>query len=139
MNFNRVFLMGHMTRDPEIRHTNSQHAVCGFGLAVNRKFKGADGSAKEEVTFVDCEAWGRTAESIGKYFAKGRPIFVEGRLKFEEWEGKDGSKRSKLKVVVEQFEFVNSKGDIESDDAPGVRVNSRNHPAPAVNDEDIPF
>src|SRR5688572_7002918 len=108
--FNRVFLMGNLTRDVELKYTQSNKAVANFGLAVNNRFKGADGTLKEEVTFVDCEAWGLTAESMSKYLAKGRPVFIEGRLKLDTWQDKnDGSNRSKLKVVVETFTFVDSR------------------------------
>ncbi|HUU10542.1 MAG TPA: single-stranded DNA-binding protein [Phycisphaerae bacterium] len=105
-NLNRVFLMGNLTRDPQLRYTPSQTAVCDLGLATNRKWKGADGQMKEEVTFVNCTAWGRQAETIQKYLVKGQPIFVEGRLTFSQWDGKDGQKRSKLEVTVERFEFL---------------------------------
>lgn len=108
-NLNKVFLMGNLTRDIELRAAGSMH-VGGFGLAVNRKFKTASGELREETTFVDCEAWGRTAEVMAQYLAKGRPVFIEGRLKLDQWEDKDGGKRSKLKVVVENFQFVDSNG-----------------------------
>jgi single-strand DNA-binding protein len=108
--YNKVLLMGNLTRDPEVKHTSSNQALVNFGLAVNRKFKTSSGEFREEVTFVDCEAWGYTAENIGKFFAKGRPIFVEGRLKLDTWEDRnDGSKKSKLRVVVDNFQFVDSK------------------------------
>ena len=108
-NFNKVFLMGNLTRDVEIRHTSSNTAVANFGIATNRRFKTQSGENRDETTFVDCEAWGRTAEVMGQYLAKGRPVFVEGRLKLDEWEDKNGGgKRSKLRVVVEKFEFVDS-------------------------------
>lgn len=108
--FNKVFLMGNLTRDVEIRHTSGNQAVGNFGIAVNRRYKTASGEQREDVTFVDCEAWGRTAEIMAQYFAKGRPVFLEGRLKLDQWEGKDGSKQSKLRVVVENFQFVDSGG-----------------------------
>lgn len=108
--FNKVFLMGNLTRDIEIRHTSGNTAVGKFGLAVNRKFRTQSGENREEVTFVDCEAWGRTAEVMSQYLHKGRPVFVEGRLKLDQWEGKDGSKRSKVLVVVENFQFIDSGG-----------------------------
>lgn len=112
--FNKVILLGNLTRDPEVRHTSSNQAVCKFGLATNRRFKSADGELREEVTFVDCEAWGRTAEVIGQYLKKGRPVFIEGRLRLDQWEDKnDGSKRSRLLVVVESFQFVDSRGGDE--------------------------
>ena len=109
--YNKVLLMGNLTRDVEVRHTPSNTAVANVGIAVNRKWRDANGEMKEEVTFVDCEAWGKTAENISKFFSKGRPIFIEGRLKLDQWQDKnDGTNRSKLKVVVESFEFVDSKG-----------------------------
>ena len=107
--FNKVMLMGNLTRDVEIRHTSGNTAVGNFGLAVNRKFKTQSGEQREEVTFVDCEAWGRTAEVMSQYLGKGRSVFIEGRLKRDQWEDKNGGgKRSKLSVVVENFQFVDS-------------------------------
>jgi len=107
--FNKVMLMGNLTRDVEIRHTSGNTAVGNFGLAVNRKFKTQSGEQREEVTFVDCEAWGRTAEVMSQYLGKGRSVFIEGRLKLDQWEDKNGGgKRSKLSVVVENFQFVDS-------------------------------
>jgi single-strand DNA-binding protein len=111
-NYNKVLLMGNITRDIELRHLpTSNTAVAKIGIAVNRKWRDAAGELKEEVTFVDCEAFGKTAENISKFFSKGKPIFLEGRLKLDTWKDKtDGSNRSKLKVVVDTFEFVESKG-----------------------------
>ena len=107
--FNKVMLMGNLTRDIEIKHTSGNNAVGNFGLAVNRKFKTKAGEQREEVTFVDCEAWGRTAEVMAQYLSKGRPVFIEGRLKLDQWEDRNGGgKRSKLSVVVENFQFINS-------------------------------
>lgn len=109
--YNKVLLMGNLTRDVEIRHTSGNTAVANFGLAVNRRFRTQSGENREETTFVDCEAWGRTAEVMGQYLSRGRPVFVEGRLKLDEWEDKNGGgKRSKLRVVVENFQFVDSGG-----------------------------
>jgi single-strand DNA-binding protein len=108
--YNKVLLMGNLTRDVELKYTPGNQAVANIGLAVNRRFKTKEGEMKDEATFVDCEAWGYTAENINKFFSKGRPIFIEGRLKLDQWQDKDGSNRSKLKVVVESFEFVDSKG-----------------------------
>ncbi len=107
--FNKVILMGNLTRDVEIRHTPSNTAVGNFGLAVNRRYRTQSGENREEVTFVDCEAWGRTAEVMSQYLTKGRPVMIEGRLKLDQWEDKNGGgKRSKLSVVVENFQFVDS-------------------------------
>ncbi len=108
--YNKVLLMGNLTRDIELKHTSSNQAVGNFGLAVNRKFKAGDGEWREEVTFVDCEVWGRTAENMAKYLQKGRPVFVEGRLKLDTWQDKnDGSNRSKMRVVIETFQFIDSR------------------------------
>ena len=105
-NLNKVFLMGNLTRDPELRYTPAGMAVVEFGLAVNRQWKAQNGEKREEVCFVDCQAWARTGEVISEYCKKGSPLFVEGRLKLDNWEGKDGQKRSKMRVVVENFQFI---------------------------------
>lgn len=110
-NLNKVMLMGNLTRDPEIKYTPKGTAIANFGIAVNRTFTTAEGGEKrEEVTFIDLEAFGRTAEIIGEYFKKGRPIFIEGRLKLDSWDDKtSGKKMSKLRVVVDSFEFLGSR------------------------------
>lgn len=105
-NFNKVLLMGNLTRDPELRYTPSGSAVADFGVAVNRKWTGQNGEKKEEACFVDCQAWTRSAEVISEYCKKGSAIFIEGRLKLDSWEGRDGQKHSRLRVVVENFQFV---------------------------------
>jgi len=105
-NYNKVMLMGNLTRDPQLSYTPNQLAIVDFGLAVNRKWKGQDGSQRDETCFVDCTAFGKTAETINKYLSKGRPVFIEGRLTFDSWTGQDGTKRSKLKVTVENFQFL---------------------------------
>ncbi|MDJ0975590.1 MAG: single-stranded DNA-binding protein [Planctomycetota bacterium] len=107
-NLNRVFLIGRLTRDPEQRSLQSGNSVTNFGLAVNRTYTRRDSGEKvEETCFVDCEAWGRQAETIARYTSKGRQLFVEGRLKFDSWE-RDGQRQSKLRVVVENFQFLDS-------------------------------
>src|SRR5438067_12389296 len=108
--FNKVLLMGNLTRDPQLKYLPNQTAVAEFGVACNRKFKNAQGEDREEVTFVDCTAWAKQAEVINQYMTKGKPIFIEGRLKYDTWEDKQGGgKRSKLLVVVENFQFVGSR------------------------------
>src|SRR3954462_4888453 len=108
--YNKVILMGNLTRDPQMKYLPSQTAVTEFGLACNRNFKTQAGEDKEEVTFVDCTAFGRTGEVINQYFTKGKPIFIEGRLKFDSWEDKQGGgKRSKITVVIENFQFVGGR------------------------------
>ena len=110
-NLNKVFLMGNLTRDPELRYTPSGMAVASFGLAVNHRWKDkTSGEMREEVTFVDLDAWGKQAELAGQYLAKGRPLFVEGRLKLDQWEDRETKqKRSKLKVVCERFQFLGTR------------------------------
>jgi len=107
-NFNRVFLMGNLTRDPGLRYTPSGQPVCEFGLAVNRRWTAKDGDAKEETCFVDVVMWGQRGVAVSEHFRKGRPIFIEGRLQYETWEGREG-RRSKLRVVAERFEFIDSR------------------------------
>src|SRR5687767_12749973 len=112
--FNKVMLMGNLTRDPQVKHLPSNTVVAEFGLACNRRYRTAAGEDKEETAFVDCTAFGRQAETIGQYCTKGKPLFVEGRLKYDTWDDKAGSgKRSKLSVVVENFQFLGGKGDTE--------------------------
>ncbi|MCB9841059.1 MAG: single-stranded DNA-binding protein [Phycisphaeraceae bacterium] len=108
-NLNKVMLMGNLTRDIELRHTSGNTAVAQIGLAVNRRWRTPEGEQREETTFVDCDAFGRTAEVMSQYLAKGRPVFIEGRLKLDQWEDQQGNKRSKLKVVVEGFQFIDSR------------------------------
>ncbi len=107
---NRVTMLGNLTKDIEIKFTPSNTAVGNFGIALNREWKTPDGQTREEVTFVDCEAWGKAAEILQKFTKKGSRIYLEGRLKLDTWKDKtDGSNRSKLKVVVEDFSFIDSK------------------------------
>jgi single-strand DNA-binding protein len=105
--YNKVILMGNLTRDPELRYTQSNMAICKFGLAVNRRFKdSASGEWREEPTFVDVTIFGKRGEAFAKFHSKGKPAFVEGELRFDTWEDQNGQKRSKLYVVAESFEFV---------------------------------
>ena len=108
-NFNKVILAGNMTRDPELRYTPKGTAIAKFGLAINRNWTGEDGQKREEVTFVDVDAFGKQAEVIGQYLRKGRPVLVEGRLKLDQWDDKQtGQKRSRLGVILESFSFLDS-------------------------------
>jgi single-strand DNA-binding protein len=108
---NKVLLIGNLTRDPDVKMLSSGRPVCNFGLALNRSYKDGEGNRKEEVTFVDVECYGPRAEAVGRFFTKGRSIFVEGRLKLDQWESKEGEKRSAIRVVLDNFEFVDSKQD----------------------------
>lgn len=142
-NVNKVFLIGNLTRDPELRVTPKGTAVCAFALAVNRKFRDEAGADREEVTYVDVEAWGRAAENIAKYCTKGRPLFVEGRLRLDQWEDKDTrEKRSRMKVVCESFQFLGSGARAEGA-APAAAAGglARTPPPPGGEnlDEDVPF
>jgi single-strand DNA-binding protein len=114
--FNRVILMGNVTRDPELRYIPSGKGVCELGLAVNNRFKGQDGNFVEETTFVDVTLWGRTAEIATEYLSKGSPVLIEGRLKLDSWE-KDGKKNYKLRVVGETMQLLGQRG--QGGGAPG--------------------
>jgi single-strand DNA-binding protein len=133
-NFNKVILIGNLTRDPELRYTPSGTAIASFGIAVNRTWSGQDGEKKVEVCYVDINMFGRRAEVINEYFSKGNPIFIEGRLQFQQWETKDGQKRNALRVVAEDFQFIGGKAKKgEGSSVPeGVEPND-------VNEEEIPF
>jgi len=113
---NRVFLMGNLTRDPELRYIPSGTAVANFGMAVNRTYTTQDGERKEDVCFVEIVTWAKTAENCANYLTKGRPVLVEGRLQFQTWETAEGQKRSKLEVVADRVQFL---GGRREDSAPG--------------------
>ena len=152
--------MGNLTRDPELRVTANGNSICKIGLAVNRVYTTKDGERREEVTYVDIDAFGKQAEVINKYMRKGRPLFVEGRLKFDQWES-EGQKRSKLGVVLDKFELLGGRDDNDGAQSAGYEKSSppaRSAPsasaqvaaspdAPAANfsndndtlDEDVPF
>lgn len=109
-NYNRIVLVGNLTRDPQLKYLPSQMAVVEFGLAVNHKFRTRDGQDREEVLFIDCSCFGKGAEVINQYCQKGRPLLVEGRLKYDTWEDKQGGgKRSKHSVVVENFQLLGGR------------------------------
>jgi single-strand DNA-binding protein len=146
--FNKVILLGNLTRDPEVRYTPKGTAVTELGMAVNRVYTAENGEKREETTFVDVTLWGRTAEIAGEYLKKGRPVFIEGRLQLDTWDDKQsGQKRSKLKVVGEGLQLIGSRpgggggGDEESS---GGSRSSRPAPPPkaapsAPDDDEIPF
>lgn len=154
-NLNKVMLIGNLTRDPELRVTPKGTAICTFSLAVNRKFRDESGADREEVTYIDVEAWGKSGENISKYCTKGRPLFVEGRLRLDQWEDKNTKeKRSRMKVVCENFQFLGSgraeggapagggggEGGGYSAPAPRSAPRPAAQPAPQENlDEDVPF
>ena len=145
--FNKVILLGNLTRDPEVRYTPKGTAVTDLGLAVNRTYTADNGEKREEVTFVDVTFWGRTAEVAGEYLKKGRPVFVEGRLQLDSWDDKtSGQKRTKLKVIGENMQMLGAPrgGGGGGDEDSGPR-SSRPAPPPktavpsAPDDDEIPF
>ena len=141
MNYNRVILAGNLTRDPKLSFTPAQVPVCDFGMAVNKKWKGADGQQREETCFVDCRAFKRTAEVINEHFAKGKPIFIEGALHFSSWE-KEGKKHSKIRVTVRSFVFIGAPQEQRSSQTPAQSYAQQPPAVPqAVMDsgQDIPF
>jgi len=109
--FNKIIMMGNLTRDPQLSYLPSQTPVVEFGLATTHSYRGADGQTREDVCFVECRCYGKRAETISKYFQKGKPILIEGRLQFDRWEAQDGTKRSKHRIFVENFSFVGSRSD----------------------------
>ena len=134
-NFNRVILMGNLTRDPELRYTPNGTAVASFAIAVNRTYKSGD-EKKEETSFFDITFFGRRAEVVGEYLKKGRPIHVEGRLQQRRWETDEGQKRSKVEVIGDSFEFIGgNKSGGESQSSTG----GASGEAPEFDDSDIPF
>ncbi|HSU85730.1 MAG TPA: single-stranded DNA-binding protein [Chthoniobacterales bacterium] len=153
-NLNKVLLMGNLTRDPEVRYTPKGTAVAELGIAVNRVYSGENGEKREEVTFVDVTVWGRTAENVGEYLKKGRPVFIEGRLQLDSWEDKQsGQKRNKLKVVADNVQFLGSRGGAggggpeegeeglrsRSGSSPRSSAPPKNTPPPEPDDDEIPF
>ena len=137
-NFNKVILAGNLTRDPELRYTPKGTAVCKISLAINRTWSSESGEKKEDVTFVDVDAFGKTAELIGQYFKKGRPILIEGRLKLDQWDDKQtNQKRSKLGVVMEAFQFMDSQR-AEGEAAPAPRARPASTGAAPASAGDVP-
>jgi single-strand DNA-binding protein len=142
--FNRVILVGNLTRDPEVRYIPSGSAVCDIGLAVNDRRKNATGEWVEETTFVDVTLWGRTAEVASEYLSKGSPILVEGRLKLDTWDSPDGQKRSKMRVVCERMQMLAGRGSDQGGGGrpagrpAGRRDNAYNQSAPPRDEFEAP-
>ncbi|PYJ88141.1 MAG: single-stranded DNA-binding protein [Verrucomicrobia bacterium] len=146
--FNKVILLGNLTRDPEVRYTPKGTAVTELGMAVNRVYTAENGEKREETTFVDVTLWGRTAEIAGEYLKKGRPVLIEGRLQLDTWDDKQsGQKRSKLKVIGEGLQLLGGRpgGGSGGDEEGGSRSSSRPAPPPKAaapsepDDDEIPF
>jgi single-strand DNA-binding protein len=146
--FNKVFLMGNLTRDPEVRTTPGGLVIAKLGLAVNRRYRTRDGEQKEETVYIDIDAFGVQAETIQKYCNKGSGLFIEGRLRLEQWQDKSGENRSKLSVVMENFQFTGGRGDAPAAANPrparDVANGAGQHTAAAtgetgMDDDDVPF
>lgn len=134
---NIVILMGNLTRDPELKHTNANNAIANFSVAVNEKWTDKSGEKKERVAFIDCEAWGKTAENVARFFTKGKPIIVEGRLKQDSWDDKEtGKKRTKLLVTVDTFHFCGGDKGGGSASAP---AQARTGGSSEIEETEIPF
>ena len=138
--------MGNLTRDPEVRYTSSGTAIAKLGIAVNRYWRNQEGQQQEETTFVDVDAFGKQAETIGQYLKKGRPIMVEGRLKLDQWDDKQtGQKRSKMGVTLENFQFLDSRSEGGDGGGSGGAQSSGGSPSTAqggggfAEDDDVPF
>jgi len=135
-NFNKVFLLGNLTRDPELRYTASGSPVAGVGLAVNRKYRQGE-EWKEDTCFVDITVWGKLGENCSEYLSKGRPVFLEGRLNYRSWQTEEGQKRNKLEVVATNVQFLGRGGDTR-----GAAPSNENHsskPGDGPPVDDVPF
>jgi single-strand DNA-binding protein len=137
--FNKVILLGNLTRDPELRYTPQGSAVCEFALALNYQYTNKQtGQKVEEVSFIDIVAWGKTGEICAEYLKKGRQVMVEGRLKQDRWEAQDGKKMSKIRVTAENVQFVGSR-PAGGGRGGGVSVRRRSRRRPSPEGRDIPF
>lgn len=137
--FNRVMLMGNLTRNPELKYTPSGTAVTDLGLAVNESFKNKAGETVEQTCFVDVVIWGRQAETASEFLKKGSPAFIEGRLQFDQWENQEGEKRSKLRVRAERVQFLSS-GASNGNNSSEFQVDSgKVTPEDSSLDDDVPF
>ncbi len=152
--FNKVIMMGNLTRDPELRVTPSGLSICKLGVALNRSYTKQDGTKQEETTFVDVDGFGKQAELISQYLKRGDPIFLEGRLRLDQWETKTGERRSKLCVILENFQFVGRSGDATAGGSAAGRSYAEVEPQPRTEapapppaatgaeedmDDDVPF
>jgi len=147
-NYNRCILIGRLTRDPKLSYTPQQTAICEIGLAVGNTWTDKDGQKREDVCFIDCRCFGKQAETLNQYMSKGRQILVEGRLDLDQWETPDGQKRSKHRVAIQSFQFLDSKEAPK--ESPEPRPSPAQHPTipgfpadvvgdPGYDEGDIPF
>ncbi len=136
--FSKVIIVGNITRDPELRSTPSGTQVCGFSVAVNRNYRDGSGEQKENVSFFDCSAWGKSGEIIAQYAKKGSGILVSGRLEQRSWEDKEGQKRSRVEIVVEDFNFIGGNDGGASGSSKGASGAAASDVAPDdISDEPI--
>lgn len=136
--FSKVIIVGNITRDPELRSTPSGTQVCGFSVAVNRNYRDGSGEQKENVSFFDCSAWGKSGEIIAQYAKKGSGILVSGRLEQRSWEDKEGQKRSRVEIVVEDFNFIGGNDGSASGSSKGASGAAASDVAPDdISDEPI--
>ena len=135
MNYNKVIIAGNLTRDPELRATQSGTSVCNITIAINVN----QGKDETRTSFIPCDSFGKTAENISKYFSKGKPILVEGHLRQDNYEDKNGNKQTKLKVLIEKFEFVGSRNGTNNNDATFEKSVSEQKGINYQDDEEVPF
>ena len=143
---NRVMLVGRLTRDPELKSTSSGAVLCKFSIASNRSYNTKEGALQEEVGFFDCIAWNKAAEIISKYVTKGRRVGIDGSLRWSQWENAEGKKQSKVEVYVENFQFLDSKMSVSTEESvtkpPGANtelVEANNSDSNIIDEDDIPF
>lgn len=139
LSYNRLIIAGHLTRDPEVRILAGDRSVAKFGVAQSSRWKAADGTQREDTVFIDVECWGRTADLVGKYFAKGAAVFCEGKLKLDSWQDKDGLKRTRLFMVADDVRFVESKRDGQEPAAARPSRPAPTTPPPAAAECEPPF
>ena len=144
--YNKIILVGRLTRNPQLSQLPSGSSVCEIGLAVNNRWRDKEGQQREDVCFVDCRVFGKQAETLNQYMSKGRQLLVEGRLELDQWEAPDGSKRSKHRVMIQTFQFLDGQSDQEKPQAPQAaqpKAAPESWPAPlgpaGPGGEDIPF
>ncbi len=141
--YNKVILVGNLTRDPQLSYLPSQTPVVEFGLAINRRWRGQNGEPREETCFVDCRCYGKQAETFNQHMSKGQTVLVEGRLQLDTWEGPDGSKRSKHRVFVQNFQFMSPRGAVPARQGPPAQQAAPPAPGepepPEESADDIPF
>jgi single-strand DNA-binding protein len=134
--FNKVYLMGRLVKDVDLKYTPGGTAVAEFRMAVNRNYTTSGGEKREETLFIEVTVWGRRGEVVAQYCSKGSSLFIEGRLKQDNWETKDGQKRSKITVVCDDFQFIGSK---PTGGGGGAQQNRKTEPEDHISDDDVPF